>query len=145
MFGTRIAESISSILSNPVDNISNVSDATQNHTLVVKTRNRTMPSIVIVRVVIPIFADNKDEPEVINSIGMEITAENNGMSDVREKKLRSGILDEIANIIGIAQSIAIIDRSKIKREATISESIAISLAKGLIDCNKPLLLLKSST
>jgi hypothetical protein len=93
-------------LSKPVDNISNVSDATQNHTLIVKTRNRAIPSEVKVRVVRPMLADTTEEPEVRNSIGREITAAKTGISAVREKKCISGILDENANIIGIIQSIA---------------------------------------
>jgi len=131
-------------LSKPVDNIINVSDATQNHTLMVKTKNRNIPSEVIVRVVMPMLAETRDEPEVRNSIGREITAAKTGIIAVREKKCMSGILDENANNIGIIQSKAKYDRLKIKREATIIATMAASLAKGFIDCNRPFLLLKSS-
>jgi len=92
-------------LSKPVDNINNVSDATQNHTLIVKTRNRAIPSEVSVRVVKPMLAEATGEPEVRNSMGMEITVAKTGMSAVREKKCMSGILEENANTIGIIHNI----------------------------------------
>lgn len=131
-------------MSKPVESISNVSDATQNHTLRVKTRNRIIPSEVNVKVVKPMLAEAMGEPEVRNSIGIEITAAKTGISAVREKKWVSGILDERANTIGITQSMAKKVRLKIKREATIMATMATSLAKGFIDCNRPFLLLRSS-
>ena len=142
--GTLRVDRSSSILSNPVDKISNVKDATQNQTLVVKTRNRITPSEVIVNVVMLMLAETMGEPEVRNSIGIEIIAAKTGMSVVREKKCLSGILDETAKTIGIKQSMAKYDRLKMNREVTIIATIAIILAKGFIDCKRPFLLLKSS-
>jgi len=104
--GTLIVERRFNILSKPVDSISSVSDATQNHTLTVKTRNRSIPSEVTVRVVMPMLAEARGEPEVKKSIGREITAAKTGIRVVREKKCAMGILDENANTIGIIQSMA---------------------------------------
>ena len=60
--GTLTVDRSFSILSKPVDSISNVRDATQNQTRIIKTRKRVKPSELIVREVIPAFAEKMGEP-----------------------------------------------------------------------------------
>jgi hypothetical protein len=133
-----------SILSKPVDSISKVRDATQNHTLTVNTRKLVNPSAVIVRFAMPMFAVQIALPDVKNNMGREITAAKTGKRAVREKKCLSGIRELTTKIIGTRQIMSKKDRLKIKREATIIETMATNLAKGFIACNTPFLLLKSS-
>jgi hypothetical protein len=133
-----------SILSKPVDSISKVRDATQNQTLTQNTRKLVNPSAVIVRFAMPMFVVQIALPDVKNNMGREITAAKTGKRAVREKKCLSGIRELTTKIIGTRQIMSKKDRLKIKREATIIETMATNLAKGFIACNTPFLLLKSS-
>jgi hypothetical protein len=90
------------------------------------------------------FADQIGEPSVRNRLGTTISNEISGIRAVLEKKCLSGTLEDKAKTIGIAHIMIRIDRSKMKREATIIAIMAISLAKGFIACNTPFLLLISS-
>jgi hypothetical protein len=78
-------------------------DATQNHTRTTKIRNWVNPSEVMVRVVMPMFADATGEPLVKKSGGIAIMSAKSGMRVVREKKCRSGIREVVAKIRGMQQ------------------------------------------
>jgi hypothetical protein len=92
----------------------------------------------------PMFVVQIALPDVKNNMGREITAAKTGKRAVREKKCLSGIRELTTKIIGTRQIMSKKDRLKIKREATIIETMATNLAKGFIACNTPFLLLKSS-
>ena len=73
------------VLSKPVESINKLSVATQNHMRVVNIRNFVIPSMVIVRFMLPIVVIQIGVPVVRNSVGMEIKAIIMGISVVRVK------------------------------------------------------------
>jgi hypothetical protein len=139
-----MAERSANILSKPVDKISDIKDATQNHTRTVKTAAFVRPSAVIVMCRPPRLAAQTRVPAAKKMGGIESSAAKAVTKAVLTKKCLSGTLDETANTIGIMQSMSKYDKLKIKREATIIATMATNLAKGLIACNNPFLLLRSS-
>ena len=83
--GTFMAARSFSVFSKPVESMSNVRDATQNHTRTEKMRNRVIPSVVIAKFMLPRLVAHIGVPAVMKSTGMEMTAANMGIKVVLAK------------------------------------------------------------
>src|SRR4030042_6526659 len=101
--GTLIVASSFRVLSNPVESISSVREATQNHTRTEKIANFVMPSAVITTFKPLTLAAQTGVPAVRNRTGIEITAAKTGINAVLEKKCLSGIREATAKTIGTTQ------------------------------------------
>jgi len=125
--------------------MSKVSEATQNHTRAVNIRNRCMPSKVTVKLNKPRLAFKAGVPEVMNSIGSEITTAKKGIKVVLVMKVFRGIFEANDRPTGIAHINIKQYSEETKRDALIMNKVIANFTRGLIDWSKPLLLLKFST
>ena len=132
-------------LSKPRETTRRVKDATQNHTRTVNTKNFATPAEVMAKVKSLKFAEAIVCPGVMKMMGMEINAAKAGIQTVLERRYFKETLEATAKTKGTMQINAKYGREKMKREATIMKTTATRLISGLMLCNKPRLLLKSST
>jgi len=139
-----MAERIFRVLSNPVESIKRLSEATQNQTRRVNIKNCVTPGAVIAKVTLPMFTVHRGLPVVKNRVGREIKAINKGINRVRVKSCFRGMWEARAKITGIVQMASKYESLLRNRADMIMEAMATNFAMGFMDCMKPFLPLKSS-
>jgi hypothetical protein len=99
----------------------------------------------MVWVAMPMLALLMGVPAVKKRLGNAISTASKKINEVRAKKCLSGTREATAKKRGIKQIISMVVKLKIKRETTIIETTAMSLARGFMSWSRPFRLLKSST